>query len=347
MAKINPEQLGKHLASGIAPIYCVSGDEPLIVQEACDQLRRHLKEQGFSERETHHSNAQFNWSQMVESANSLSLFADKKLIEIRLHSPKITDAGVKALQAYCNNTNEDTVVLLISDKIERPTQNTAWFKTLEATGVVVTVWPIKEQQLPRWVEQRLNQAGLRADSEAIEILTNKVEGNLLAAIQEIEKLKLLCEDGVITAQTMAQAVMDSARYDVFGLIDKTLSGDARAAMASLNGLKGEGTEPIVVLWAFGREIRTLTGLKQELAKGKALDTIARYHGVFPQRLKLVKLALGRLSTGQLNDLLAQCSDIDCSIKGLSLNNPWDGLTDILLGLAGSPVVPSSVALDGS
>ena len=342
MAQINPEQLGRHLSSGLRPIYWISGDEPLLVQEAADAIRNAARQQGFSEREVHHTNAQFQWPQILQSANSMSLFAEKKLIEVRVHAIKIGDAGSKVLQEYCSRPNDDTLLLLISPKLDRPTQNTAWYKQVDQQGVVVTVWPIKEQQLPRWIEHRVKQAGLKADSAALDILTHKIEGNLLAAIQEIEKLKLLAYDGIIDAQMMASAVMDSARYDVFGLMDKTLSGNARTAVACLNGLKSEGTEPIVVLWAFSREIRTLLALKRAHAQGQSIDSQARNHGIFPQRLPLIKAALARLNTPQLEHLLKLCAVVDRCVKGMDKQNPWDTLLDILLGLTGQPTVLSAL-----
>lgn len=172
------------------------------------------------------------------------------------------------------------------------------------------------------------------DSQALDILVNKVEGNLLAAIQEIEKLKLITDGETIDAQQMANAVMDSARFDVFGLVDKTLNGNARAASVSLNGLKGEGTDAIVVLWALAREIRTLAALKHAAHKGQSVESQARFHGVFPQRLGLVKQALSRHSAKQLDQLLSRCAQVDRLVKGMERGNPWDALLDIVLTLAG-------------
>jgi len=189
----------------------------------------------------------------------------------------------------------------------------------------------------------MRQANLNADSAAIEVLANKVEGNLLAAIQEIEKLKLLAPEGVIDATTMASAVLDSARFDVFGLMDKTLAGNTRAASTSLSGLKAEGTDAIVVLWAASRDIRMLLSLKQVQQRGQNIDSQARSHGVFPQRLPLVKRALARLSQPQLEALLIQCAHIDQTVKGMNrLQNPWDVLLNVILTLAGQPVATSKV-----
>lgn len=334
MAKISAEQLTARLKSGSHPVIWVSGDEPLLVQEAAQQVRHYAQARGFSEREVYHTQASFQWDALLQSANSLSLFASKKLIEVRLHSVKIGDAGNKALQEYCRNSSEDVLLLLISDKADKAAQNTGWAKAVDATGLWVTVWPIKEQQLPRWIDQRLKAGGIKADSQAVGVLASKVEGNLLAALQEIEKLKLLAPEGVLDAPTMANLVMDSARFDVFALVDKILSGRTQAAVVSLNGLRNEGTEALVVLWALAREIRTLLGLKYTEAQGQPLEASARSFGVFPQRLALVKGALARLSARQLETLLQDCALVDRASKGMAKNNPWDELLSIAIRLSG-------------
>lgn len=334
MAKINPEQLQRTFSPSLKPVYLISGDEPLLVQEACDLVRNAARAQGFAERELYHANAQFQWGQVVQSANSFSLFADKKIIEVRLQSTKIGDPGKKAIQAYCATPNDDNLLLLVSPKLDRTAQNSAWCKSINDIGVIVTVWPINQNQMPRWLGHRLKQAGLKADSGAIEVLSSKVEGNLLAAIQEIEKLKLAAPKDVIDAKVMARAVLNSARYDVFGLMDKTLGGNARAASACLNGLKAEGTEPVLVVWAVSRDIRMLLSLKHLQRKGQSLDQQARSHGVFPQRLPLVKQALTRLTVSDLETLIEKCGDVDRSVKGMNKNDPWATLLTIILGLVG-------------
>jgi len=200
--------------------------------------------------------------------------------------------------------------------------------------VIVTIWPISSQQLPGWIAQRLSAAGLNANRDAIDILSSKIEGNLLAAAQEIEKLKLIADDRPIDAHIMADAVTDSARYDVFSLVDKALSGESRAAVASLNGLRGEGSEPTIILWALSKEIRTLTTIKESMDNGKSFDLSAKQGGVWDSRKAVIKHAAYRLNTRQLHSLVRKSGNADRMIKGIARGSVWNLLLDIVLSLSG-------------
>ncbi|WP_111641085.1 DNA polymerase III subunit delta [Marinimicrobium alkaliphilum] len=335
MAKLRPEELPAQLKRSLAPIYLVSGDEPLLVQEACDSIRQAARDRGFSERELYHADANFDWGQVLSAANSLSLFAEQKIIEVRLPSGKPGDKGGKALQEYAANVSSDNLLLLVTGKLERSSQNTRWFKTLDNVGAHVTVWPVAPgQPLIRWIGQRLQQAGLNADSDAIELLAARIEGNLLAAVQEIEKLKLLAPDGLVSRELMASVVADSARYDVFGLVDKALLGDARGAIKTLQGLRTEGTEAIAILWALTREIRTLVDVTHALGQGKAFAWAAKQANVWQKRQPLIQQATRRLKPAQLQQLLRKANAVDRSIKGMRNAQPWDELLDLTLNLAG-------------
>ena len=335
MAKLRPEQLPQALERQLAPIYLVSGDEELLIQEACDQIRTTARAAGFLERELYHNDKNFDWGQVLAAANSLSLFADKKIIEVRLPTGKPGTEGAKALLKYTTNGgSEDNLLLLVGAKLDGSAQRAKWFKAIEAAGIFVQIWPIGPQQLPRWIEQRLRFANLRADSSAIDILASRVEGNLLAAAQEIEKLKLLAEKGIVSAELMSACVADSARYDVFGLIDKALLGDARSAVKNLHGLRGEGTDATVVLWALARELRTLAQMAHLIQQGKGFDMAARQSGVWDKRKPLIKNALQRLREPQLQQLLRAANGIDKAIKGMRKAAPWDELLGLTLNLAG-------------
>lgn len=227
MAKLRPEQLSSALQKQLAPIYLISGDEPLLVQEACDQIRSSARQQGFNERVLYHGDKSFDWSQLLSEANSLSLFADRKILELRIDNGKPGDAGSKALVEYASQPSEDNLLLIVTPKLDGNAQRSKWFKALDKVGVTVQIWPINEQQLPHWLEQRLRTAGLNADRDTISLLAAQVEGNLLAAAQEVEKLKLLAPEGQVTPEMVSGMVTDSARYDVFSLIDKALHGDSR------------------------------------------------------------------------------------------------------------------------
>ncbi|TQV68248.1 DNA polymerase III subunit delta [Exilibacterium tricleocarpae] len=336
MTKVRADQLDKALAKGLSPIYIVSGDEPLLVQEACDTIRAAARAAGFCERELYHNEPGFDWGQVLSSANSLSLFAERKLIELRLGNGKPGDKGAKALLEYAAAPAPDTLLLLAAPKLDGSTQRSKWFKGLEQAGCFVQIWPVTAQQLPRWIGQRLRRAGLKADSQAQEVLASRVEGNLLAASQEIEKLKLLVEaDGFVTAEMMSTVVADSARYDVFGLVDKALHGDARGAVKNLHGLRGEGTDATVVLWALAREIRTLSQVAYACEQGQNFDWAAKNAGVWDKRKPLIKTALRRLKSPLLQVLLRKANAIDKAIKGMHNADPWGELLDLTLNLAGT------------
>lgn len=264
----------------------------------------------------------------------MSLFAERKIIEVRSHTGKPADAAKQALMEYSKNPSPDTLLLLVFPKIERATQNSKWFKAVDSVAGTVQIWPISPKFFPRWVDLRLKAEGLRANSDAVGILASKVEGNLLACVQEIQKLKLISDDGVIDARTMANAVVDSARYDVFTLVDRATGGDTRAAMRTLQGLREEGTEAPVILWALAREVRALNALHFAKQQGSSIESVARQHGIFDKRVPLIRQALGRLKAGQLRLLLRQCALADRAIKGASKQDPWAIINDVTLMLSG-------------
>ena len=211
--KLPPAQLAKHLQGPLAPVYVVSGDEHLLCQEACDAIRGACRQQGFSERQVLNVETGFDWGQLIEAGASLSLFAEKRLLELRIPNGKPGDKGAAALLDYLARPAEDTVLLISLPKLDGSTQKTKWAKALIDGKPVqfLQIWPVDAQQLPQWIRQRLSQAGLAADQEAVELIAARVEGNLLAAAQEIEKLKLLAEGGQVTTETVQAAVADSAR----------------------------------------------------------------------------------------------------------------------------------------
>ncbi|GAA6170183.1 DNA polymerase III subunit delta [Sessilibacter corallicola] len=335
MAKIRAEQLAGHCKNPLAPIYVIFGDEPLLRQEACDTLRKAATEQGYTERERYYSDASLDWDDVFSGAANFSLFAERKMVEIHLHNGKPGDKGAKAIMRYCEDPSEDTLLLITAPKLDGTSQRSKWFKALEAQGQIVQVWPVNAEQLPRWIDQRLKAKGLSASSEAIDMLSAKVEGNLLAAKQEIEKLTLISsQDRVISAEEMAAVVGDSARYDVFGLVDKALTGKTESAMKTLQGLKSEGTEPVIILWALAREIRTLVAICEAVESGQSQMQAFKAERVWDKRQGMMQAALARLSHKHLQHLLRKANGIDRAVKGLRKASVWDELTDLTLHLCG-------------
>jgi len=315
--KLPPAQLGKHLQGSLAPVYVVSGDEHLQVLSV---------ESGF------------DWGQLLEAGANLSLFAERRLLELRIPSGKPGDKGAAALLHYLARPAEDTVLLISLPKLDGSTQKTKWAKALIDGKDVqfLQVWPVDAAQLPQWIRQRLSQAGLAADQEAVELIAARVEGNLLAAAQEIEKLKLLAEDGRVTADTVQAAVADSARYDVFGLIDAALQGHPEHSLRMLEGLRGEGIEAPVILWALARELRLLANIAQQYAQGVPLERAFSQARppVWDKRRPLVSKALQRHDVAGWQRLLMAAQLIDEQIKGQAEGDPWIGLSNLCLQLSG-------------
>jgi DNA polymerase-3 subunit delta len=333
--RVYPEKVREHLSSRqLAPVYLVSGDEPLQHTECCDAIRLAARGAGHSTREVLEAGSGFNWQQLAAEAAALSLFADKKVIDLRIPGGKPGTEGSKALIAHCDDPPPDTLLLVSLPKIDRQQQNSRWFRAIDAVGVVIQVWPIEPQRLPAWIEQRLLAAGIRPTREAVRMLADRVEGNLLAARQEIEKLLLLHGEGALDADQLSTAVADSARYDVFELVDSALRGDARRCVHILEGLRGEGVAAPVVLWALHREVRSMARISADIAKGVSPDQAISRAKVFSKRAGLVRQGLGRLRTAQWLGLLDSCHAVDSAVKGRARRDPWLLLEDVALAMCG-------------
>lgn len=335
--KLNPAQLGKHLQGTLAAVYVVSGDEPLLCQEACDAIRAATRAQGFSERQVFNAEANFDWGSLLQASASLSLFADKRLLELRIPGGKLSDKGV-ALLEYLARPAEDTVLLISLPKLDGSTQKSKWAKALiEGPNTqFLQIWPVDTNQLGQWIRQRMAQSGLTASQEAVEMIAVRVEGNLLAAAQEIEKLKLLAKDNHVDVDTVQAAVADSARFDVFGLIDAALNGEAAHALRMLEGLRGEGVEPPVILWALAREVRMLATIAQQYSQGMPLDKAfsSARPPVWDKRRPLVSKALQRHSAQRWGKLLEDAQAIDAQIKGQAPGDAWSSLNMLTLSMCG-------------
>jgi DNA polymerase-3 subunit delta len=264
----------------------------------------------------------------------MSLFAERKLVEIRLPSGKPGADGSKALCEYLDRASSEDVLLMVAGKIDKQSTNSKWYKALDKAGATIQVWPVDAGNLPKWLRQRVTAAGMRIDDEALQLLCERVEGNLLAAVQELEKLKLLVSDAKITAHTVTESVSDNARYNVFELADSALKGDAATSLRILHGLRGEGTEPTVTLWALTREIRTLHEVQQDCPNGQGIQQALNARRVWPNRIPLMQTALARHDTASMSVLLEQAVTVDGSIKGYAGGKPWDNLEDLVLSLCG-------------
>ena len=331
--RLYPEKLTDHLQQKLLPVYLVSGDEPLLLQECCDQIRQKARAENCNEREIIEGGvSNFNWQDILHSASNMSLFADRKLIELRLPSGKPGAEGSKALCEYLDIASGDDVLLIVSGKIDKQSTNSKWYKALDKAGVTVQVWPVDAKNLPRWLHQRVRNAGMSIDDDALRLLCERLEGNLLAAVQEVEKLKLLAADSKITMQTVTEAVSDNARYNLFDMADNALKGNASVSLRMLYGLRAEGTEPPVVLWALVREIRTLYEAQLDCDSGQSTQQALSSRRVWQNRMPLMQAALTRHNTHSLSLLLEQAARADGSIKGFADGKPWDNLSRLVITL---------------
>jgi DNA polymerase-3 subunit delta len=331
--RVYPEKLASHLQKQLLPVYLVSGDEPLLLQECCDQVRSAARAQGCTVREVIEAGARnFDWRDILLNATSMSLFSERKLVELRLPSGKPGAEGSKALLEFLELSGPDDILLIVAGKIDKQSTNSKWFKALDSAGAVIQVWPVDASSLPRWLRERVNAAGMSIDEDALQLLCERVEGNLLAAVQEVEKLKLLVKDTRITATAITEAVSENARYNLFDMADNALKGDAGASLRMLHGLRGEGTEPAVALWALAREIRTLHEVQQDCATGTGVQQALSARRVWQKRMPLMQAALARHDPGSMASLLAQAARVDGSIKGFADGKPWDNLEDLITGL---------------
>jgi len=331
---IKAEQLQGMLAKQLAPIYLISGDEPLQLGEAADSIRLAAKNSGYDNRELLTVDTYFSWNDFSLAADSLSIFSEKKIIDLRLPSGKPGAEGSKALVNYCARIPEDTLLLISTGKLDKSAKKSKWVTTLEKQGIAIQVWPLEGRDLVQWIQQRLQIRGLSADKVAISIIASRVEGNLLAAAQEIEKLYVLYGQGILSEQQVQDAVADGARYDVFNLVDAALSGRVDRISKILLGVQHEGIAAPVVLWALARELRNLIHIQAQLEAGQPRSRVFMQHQVWDKRQRLVSHALEQLQQKDLRQALLLCAQADRQIKGEQQGDCWQSLLQITLLIAG-------------
>ena len=328
--RIKPEQLTAELKKGLKPIYVVAGDEPLQLGEMADVIRKAARLAGYDNREVISVDANFEWNQLAFLADSMSIFSDKKIIDLRLPSGAPGIEGAKALVSYCGRLQEDNLLLITAGKLASSALKSRWFEALDKQGVVIQVWPLEGQDLINWLQQRLRQRGLSAESDGLRLLASRVEGNLLAAAQEIEKLYVLYGAGSLNQQQILDVVADNSRYDVFKLIDSALSDREDRIVKILSGLRGEGIAAPIVLWALTREARSLIKIKWAIIGVQSRDVAYRNNQIWDKRKQIVTHALNRLSDKDLTSILVSGAKADRQIKGQQSGDAWETLREICL-----------------
>lgn len=329
------DQLGWHLQRQLAPVYLICGEEPWQLGEAVRMVRTCALGQGF-EREVLDQEPNFDWSALAAAADALSLFASRRLIELRLGAASLGQDGSAAVRRYCERAAPDTVLLMVAPQLDRKDLKTKWAQEVERIGALVQVWPLEGGRLIAWLGDRLRVAGFQAAPGVAALLAERVEGNLLAAVQEIEKLRLLREPGPLDDAGLLGAICDNARFDLFDLTDAALAGDRARVARVLGGLVGEGTAAPLVLWVLARELRLLGAAAHAQAQGRDPARILGEQRVPEMRHAAILGAVRRLTLARVQALLRRCAEADRAIKGLSGADPWLVLHRIADGLAGGP-----------
>jgi DNA polymerase-3 subunit delta len=342
--QLRADQLASHLARELRPVYTVWGDEPLLAQEACDAIRAAARTAGCSERQVHTvAGSYFDWSSLLGAAQALSLFSDRQLVEIRIPSGKPGKDGSEALQRYCESAEaaggRDVITLVQLPRLDRSQQSSAWFAALDRSGVTVRVDPVERKALPQWIAERLAAQGQRvvsgaAGQQALAFFADRVEGNLLAAHQEIQKLALLYPVGELAFEQIEAAVLNVARYDVFKLGEAVLAGQAGRALRMLDGLEAEGEAAVLVHWTLAEDIRGLKRVKDAMAAGKPLPLALREARVWGAKERIFERAVALLSEATLAHLLDAAQICDGLVKGLKHPewplDPWQALRRLVL-----------------
>jgi DNA polymerase III subunit delta len=338
--QLRPDQLTAHIQKGLRPLYTLWGDEPLLVQEAADAIRAAARAAGHTERQVHTvSGAHYNWSGLLGAAQAMSLFADKQIIEIRIPSGKPGKEGSEALQRYCALNSDDTITLVTLPRLDGTQQKSGWFTALDGAGMTLKFDPIDRKVLPQWIAQRMAVQGQRVQGgepgqRTLAFFADRVEGNLLAAHQEIQKLGLLFPSGELSFEQIESAVLNVARYDVFKLGEAVLAGQVERALRMLDGLQAEGEAAVLVHWTLSEDIRSLKRVRDAMAAGRPLPMALREARVWGAKERLMERAVPLFTDNAVAALLQAAQVCDGLVKGLRHpdwpGDPWDGLKRLVL-----------------
>jgi len=332
--RLYPDKLDSHLQGNIAPVYLLFGEEPLQIMEAGDAIRARARQLGFDERTVIQPTDEADWSTFREAADSLSLFAERRIIELRLPTGKPGRVGSEVLKQYCATPPDDVLLLISAGKIDGAATKSAWFKAIDKVGVNLPVYQIPIAQLGSWLKARLAARGLQADTDALALIAERVEGNLLAAVQEVERLALLHTGGPLSRDDVLDAVADSARYSIGDLSLAALNGQAKRALRILAGLHDEAVPDVLVLYALSSEIRAGARAAEAHEAGVALDSALKSAGVWQRRIPPLKQAISRHDGKSWLQMLSACSAIDRKIKGQADGSVKDAFESLVIQLAG-------------
>ena len=331
--RITPDSLSQHLRKQVAPLYTVFGDELLLTIEAADLIRAKAYGAGYTGREIFAVDHHFNWMDLQQRSSSLSLFGERRIMDIRIPSGKPGNPGSGVIEGYCRSLPPDTVTLVTLPKIDKQGTATKWFKALEGAGVMVQVHPVDRNRLPVWIDQRLKMQQQEADPETVRFLADKVEGNLIAAYQELKKLALLYPRGILSFEQVKDAVLDVARYDVFKLSSALMAGETVRYARMLEGLQGEGAALPLIVNTLAGQIRSLITIRKGLDSGRPLTQMMSQIRAWGDQQKAMESAAKRLDLKPLISALMHAAKIDRISKGVAQGDAWDELLQLGLRFA--------------
>jgi len=331
--KISSENLSNELTKNFLNCYLISGDEPLLVQESHDLIRKKAYTEGFITRESYDQTQSLNWQEIINSSSNMSLFSDKKIIEIRFISSKPGREAINSIIDLIGRLNQDLMLIISMPKLDKASLSAKWCQNIQKKGAIIQIWPLKSNEFPFWLEKRIKAAGLNATREAILILADRVEGNLLAAAQAIEKLKLYLGDGSVSEAVMQKVVSDDSRYDVYKLIDAILVGDIQLSLRVLQSLQNESMDAVVIIWALNRELRLLSKLSFAIESGANQNEVMQSYRIWSSRQNIVSLCLDRHRVSNFHSMIKACAHADNIAKGQEQGDKWQLIKNIILTLS--------------
>jgi len=341
--RLRAEQLVEHCRQGLLPVYLIFGDEALLLEETADVIRQQIRQAGVEDREVWHVEGRFNWSDVPFQEQTMSLFSSQRLLEIRLPSGAPGKEGGEAFRNFAANPPNGTILLIISGKIDNRSQKSKWFSELDRLGVTIPVWPIDMAHLPRWISQRMQQRGLEAKPEISSLIAERVEGNLFAAAQEIDKLQLLCPDGQVDEELVLASVADNARFEAFGLMDAVLLGNTGKIPRMINRLRAEGLDILSLFSAVSWSLHRVVDMSAQIESGVRIEQVfqAQKPPVWEKSRPMIRQALSRHSCDQWFKFLELMAQIDQAAKGSLKTCPWSLLESLCMQVASTTIIRSN------
>jgi DNA polymerase-3 subunit delta len=335
--RLKAEQLTGHLQQDLLPAYLIFGDEQMLVEEASDLVRQQARKLGANERQVWHVEGRFDWSQLQWQEQTMSLFASRRLLEIRLPSGAPGKEGGEALRKFAENPPQDTTLLIISGKIDNRSQKSKWFTELDRIGATTPIWPVDLVSLPRWIQQRFQQRALNVDQQVAALIAERVEGNLFAAAQEVEKLLLLSVDGKIDEQLVLESVADNARFEAFGLMDTVFLGQVAKIPRMIGRLRAEGLDILAIFSAVSWSLHRAVDMAFQLKQGQQIAQVfsSQKPPVWQKSQSMMRQALMRHDYTQWHTFLQQMAEVDQAAKGSIQSCPWILLENLCMQVAGA------------